>query len=154
MYVCKAINNFFFFSLNNGIIMVINTTPLHSLHCRYSSLQHYHSLSSPSTFSFLIHNPNMDNFSTEMFGITESQDFTNFYIAALFTNGEMKLCEDGVKFICESPKIFHIPYNCRYNVVKQKVCATISCPLNTSINNLYFRRPTITFEGHIMYEAF
>jgi len=26
----------------------------------------------------------MDNFSTEMFGIIESQDFTNSYISALF----------------------------------------------------------------------
>jgi len=87
----------------------------------------------------------MDDFSTEMFGITKSQDFTNSYIAALFAHREMKLCEDGVKFICESPKIFRISYNCTYNILKQKVYATISCPSNTSINNLYFRRPTITF---------
>ena len=134
--------------------MVINNTPQHSINCKYSSLQHHHSLSSPYTFSFLIHNPNMNNFYTKMFGITESQDFTNSYIAALFTNGEMKLCEDGVKFICESPKIFCIPYDCTYNMLKQKVCATIPCPSKSSIHNIYFRRPTITFEGHIMYEAF
>jgi len=134
MYVCKAINNFFFFSLNNSTIMVINTTPSHSINCTYSSLQHYHSLPSPSTFSFLIHNTNMDNFSTEMFGITKSQDFTNSYIMTLFTNREMKLCEDEVKFICESPKIFCIPYNYTNNVLKQKACATIPCLSNTSIN--------------------
>ena len=90
----------------------------------------------------------------EHFGITESQDFTNSYIAALFTKGEMKLCDDGVKFICESPQIFCIPYDYIYNVLKQRVCVAIPCLSNTSINNLYFRRPTITFEGNIMYDAF
>jgi len=58
----------------------------------------------------------MDNFSSDMFGITESQDFTNSYLAALFANGEMKQCDNGVKFICDSPQLFHIPYKCTYKV--------------------------------------
>ena len=66
----------------------------------------------------------------------------------------MKLYEDGVKFICESPQVFCIPYDCSYNVLKQRVCAAISCPSNTFINNLHFRQPTITFEGNIMYDTF
>jgi len=65
----------------------------------------------------------------------------------------MKLCDDGVKFIFDSPKLFCIPYNYIYNALKQKVCTTIPCPSNTSINNIYFRRPTLTFEGHTMYEV-
>ena len=151
----KLYNFFFVFSLNNGATtMLINTTSLHYMKCKFSSVQHIHCLPSPSTFSFLIENPNMEHFPPEMFGITESQDFTNSYIAALYTNGEMKLCEDGVKFICQSLQIFRIPYNCIYNMLKQRVCATIPCQSNTSINNLYFRRPTMTSEGNIVYDSF
>ena len=66
----------------------------------------------------------------------------------------MKLCEDGVKFICQSPQIFRIPYNRTYNMLKQRVCAAIPFQSNTSINNLYFRRPVMTSEGNIVYDAF
>jgi len=80
-YVCnqlKLYNFFFVFSLNNGATtMLINTTSLHYMKCKFSSVQHIHCLASPSTFSFLIESPKMEHFSPEMFGITESQDFTN-----------------------------------------------------------------------------
>jgi len=57
------------------------------------------------------------------------------------------------KQICDSPRLFRIPYNCTYNVLKEKVRTTIPYPSKISINNLYFRRPIMTSEGHTMYEA-
>ena len=115
-------------SLNNcATTMLIKTTSPHYIKCKLSTFQHINCLTSPSSFSFLIENPKMEQFSPEMFGITESQDFSNSYIAALYTNGEIKLCEDGVKFICQSPQIFRIPYNCTYNMLNQRVCAAIPC---------------------------
>jgi len=134
--------------------LVINNNPLHSINCPYSSLKHYHSLPSPSPFSFLIQNLYMENFSTKMFGITEFQDFTNSYIATLFANGKMKICDDGARLICDNHQLFCIPNNYTYNVLIQKVCAPIPCPSNTSINNLYFKRPTMTSERCTIYEAF
>ena len=140
----KLYNVFFVYSLNNGATtMLINTTSLHYMKCKLSSVQH-----------ILIQNRKMEHFPPEMFGIIESQDFTNSYIVTLYTNGETKLCEDGVKFICQSPQIFRIPYNCTYNMLNQRVCAAIPCQSNTSINNLYFRRPTMTSKGNIVYDAF
>jgi len=151
----KLYNFFIVYSLNNSATtMLINTISVHYMKCKHSSVQHIHCLASPSTFSFLIENHKMKHFSPEMFGITESQDFTNSYIDALYTNGEMKLCDDRVKFICQSPHIFCISYNCTYNMLNQRVCAAIPCQSNTSINNLYFRRPTMNFEGNIVYDAF
>jgi len=142
-------------SLNNcATTMLIKTTSPHYIKCKLSTFQHINCLASPSSFSFLIENRKMKQFPPEMFGITESQDFTNSYIAALYTNGEMKLCEDGVKFICQTPEIVRIPYNCTYNMLNQKVCATIQSQAHTTINNLYFRRPTMTSEGNIVYDAF
>jgi len=84
-------------------MMIINTMlmPLNQLH-KFKSLK-LSSLAISFAHLFFIHNPYMDNLFTEMFGITKSQDFTNSYITALFANGEMKLCNDGVKFICDSP---------------------------------------------------
>jgi len=152
----KLYNFFFLYSLDNGATtMLINITSLHYMKCKLSSVQHINCLTSPSSFSFLIENRKMKHFPPKMFGITESQDFTNSYIVALYTNDEMKLYEDGVKFICQSPQIFRIPYNYyTYNMLNQRVCAVIPCQSNTTINNLYFRRPTMTSKGNIVYDTF
>jgi len=89
----------------------------------------------------------------EHFGINTQENYSNSYLVALFSNGQVMQCEDGVKFQCESPKLFRIPENCTLNIFTQKVCSTIGVLSTTFINKLYFRRPTVNEDRAIMYDA-
>ena len=60
----------------------------------------------------------------EHFGINTQENYSNSYLVALFSNGQMMQCEDGVKFQCWSPKLFRIPENCTLNIFTQKVLIT------------------------------
>jgi len=82
-------------------------------------------------------------FDMEHFGINTQDNYPNSYLAALFSNGQMMECEDGVKFECESSKLFRTPENCTFNMLSLKVCSTLEVPSTTSISTLYFRRPTL-----------
>jgi len=89
----------------------------------------------------------------EHFSINTQENYSNSYLVALCSNGQMMQCEDGVKFQCESPKLFRKPENCTFNILTQKVCSTVGVPSTTSINKLYFRRPTLKEDGAIMFDV-
>jgi len=89
----------------------------------------------------------------EHFGINTQENYSNSFLVALFSNGQMMQCEDSVKFHCESPKLFRILENCAFNVLILKVCSTVGIPTTAFINKLYFRRSTLNEEGTIMYDA-
>ena len=89
----------------------------------------------------------------EHFGINTQENYSNSYLVALFSNGQMMQCEDGVKFQCESPKLFRILENCTFNILTRKVCSTGGVPSTTFINKLYIRRPTLKEDGAIMYDV-
>jgi len=89
----------------------------------------------------------------ENFSINTQENYSNSYLTTLFSNGQMIQCEDVVKFQCQSSELFRIPYNCTFNILSHKFCSTLEIPTTTSINKLYFRRPTFNEERAIMYDA-
>jgi len=89
----------------------------------------------------------------EDFGINTQENYSNFNLVTLLSNGQMMQCEDGVKSHGESPKFFRIPQNCTFNILRLTICSNLEVPITTTINKLYFRRPTLNEEGAIRYDA-
>jgi len=85
--------------------------------------------------------------------VDAGQDISNSYLAAIYSNGEMKQCEDGVHFEGPTPTLFRIPYNSTLWNLKEKVCRSLDIPHGSNINKLCYRKPTMTEKGTIIYSA-
>lgn len=88
-----------------------------------------------------------------MIVIIDIENLYNSFLAVLFQDDEIKTSEHSVKFICLGPKLFCIPYDYTFNVLKEKVCRTFGRPTNSSINTLYYHRPTMNVDNNITYKA-
>jgi len=50
------------------------------------------------------------------------ENFYNYDLVVVFTNGRKIENDEGIHFECLPPKIFCILYNCTFFLLKEKVC--------------------------------